>query len=294
MLKKHNNEKFPINNQNHYLFVAFIQLFLFSLIFSTQSESYASGQLMVSPSRIVFEGNLRSEKITLINSGSETGHFRISFVRRNMTESGTLSEVKEDEPGMYSDSMIRFSPRQIALPPGKAQTVRLQLRKPRELENGEYRSHMLFQALPDPKTTSLENIQTDDKTMQVMLVPVIGVTIPVIVRQGKLEASVSLSDFKINLDNTVKGKQTLAMKINRNGNSSVYGNFIIEFIPNTGSTVIVAQAKGVAIYTPNKQRLFEIPLQAPEGIKLSNGELLIKYTDPKNKELLTESRLSLP
>lgn len=294
MNPKNSDRKSKKINLRSRLLISCFQLALVSLIFSVQSESFASGQLMVSPSRVVFEGKIRSEKITLINSGSETGHFRISFVRRNMTESGGLTEVKEDEPGNYSDTMIRFSPRQITLPPGKAQTVRLQLRKPRELEDGEYRSHMLFQSLPDPKATSLENVQAENNTMQVKLVPVVGVTIPVIVRQGKLTANVSLSDFKIKLDNTVKGKQTLEMKISREGNSSVYGDFRIEFTPKNGNAIIVAQAKGVAIYTPNKQRSFEIALQAPEGTKLDNGELLIRYTDPKNKNILAESRLSLP
>ena len=294
MNPKNSDRKSKKINLRSRLLISCFQLALISLIFSIQSESYASGQLMVSPSRVVFEGKIRSEKITLINSGSETGHFRISFVRRNMTESGGLTEVKENEPGNYSDTMIRFSPRQITLPPGKAQTVRLQLRKPRGLKDGEYRSHMLFQALPDPKATSLENVQAEDNTMQVKLIPVVGVTIPVIVRQGKLAANVSLSDFKIKLDNTVKGKQTLEMKISREGNSSVYGDFMIEFTPKNGNTIIVSQAKGVAIYTPNKQRSFEISLQAPEGTKLANGELLIKYTDPKNKNILAESRLSLP
>lgn len=289
----HGRKSKKINIRSH-LLISFLQLFLFCLIITVQQESYAAGQLMVSPSRVVFEGKMRSEKITLINSGSETGHYRISFVRRNMTESGTLSEIKENEPGNYSDTMIRYSPRQITLPPGKAQVVRLQLRKPRELEDGEYRSHMLFQSLPDPKSTSIKNTQEDDKKLHVQLVPVIGITIPIIVRQGKLTADISLSDFEIKLDNTVKGKQTLSMKLNREGNSSAYGDFMIEFTPKNGNAVVVAQAKGVAIYTPNKQRSFEIVLQVPEGTTLANGELHIKYTDPKSKIILAESRVSLP
>ena len=84
------------------------------------------------------------------------------------------------------------------------------------------------------------------------------------------------------------------MKLNREGNSSAYGDFMIEFTPKNGNAVVVAQAKGVAIYTPNKQRSFEIVLQVPEGTTLANGELHIKYTDPKSKIILAESRVSLP
>ena len=79
---------------------------------------------MVSPTRIVFEGNERSKQINLINNGAETGRFKISFVRRNMTSAGKIEVIDEKEPGMYSDEMVRFSPRLVTLAPGESQTGR--------------------------------------------------------------------------------------------------------------------------------------------------------------------------
>ena len=92
---------------------------------TTSFKTLALGQLMVSPTRIVFEGNERTKQISVINNGSETGRFRISFVRRNMNADGKIIKVDEDEPGMYSDEMVRFSPRQVTLEPGQSQTFRL-------------------------------------------------------------------------------------------------------------------------------------------------------------------------
>ena len=49
---------------------------------------------MVTPTRIVFEGNDRTKQVNLVNNGSETGRFRISFVRRNMTADRSSKHVK--------------------------------------------------------------------------------------------------------------------------------------------------------------------------------------------------------
>ena len=46
-----------------------------------------------------------------------------------MNADGKIIKVDENEPGMYSDEMVRFSPRQVTLEPGQSQTVRLLLRK---------------------------------------------------------------------------------------------------------------------------------------------------------------------
>ena len=58
------------------------------------SNAFAAGQLMVTPTRIVFEGNDRTKQVNLVNNGSETGRFRISFVRRNMTADRSSKHVK--------------------------------------------------------------------------------------------------------------------------------------------------------------------------------------------------------
>jgi P pilus assembly chaperone PapD len=261
-------------------------------------NAFAAGQLMISPTRIVFEGNERSKQVNLINSGSETGRFRISFVRRKMNENGKFEVVPENEPGLYSDEIVRFSPRQVTLQPGQSQTVRLMLRKKRNMKEGEYRSHMLFQSLPDPAATDINQLSDKDSdSLSVQLIPVVGITIPVIVRHGSLSFEVSLSDFELKQSNTVKGETTLSLKINRQGTSSAYGDFQVYFTPKGGQPVVIGQVSGVAVYTPLASRTLDIKLQTPSGFNLSNGELHITYLEPGKDEttgLLAESRLTVP
>ena len=262
------------------------------------SNLHAAGQLMVSPTRIVFEGSERTKQVNLINNGSETSRYRVSFVRKKMTADGKFEDVLENESGLFSDEIVRFSPRQVTLQPGQSQTIRLMLRKKRDMPDGEYRSHMLFQALPDPAATDISQLtDSDSKTVSVQLIPVVGITIPVIVRQGDLSSKVSLSGFELKQANTVKGEKTLSLKLNREGNSSVYGDFRVYFTPKGGKPVVVGQINGVAIYTPLASRALDIKLQTPSGFELSNGELHITYLKPGKDEvtgLLAESRLAVP
>ena len=147
----------------------------------TSFNSNAVGQLMVSPTRVVFEGNERSKQVNLINNGAETARYRISLVRRTMNSDGKIQAVDENEPGMYADEMVRFSPRQVSLAPGQSQTVRLMLRKKAGTADGEYRSHMMFQSLPDSTASDVNNLSSDRaKGLSIELIPVVGITIPVI------------------------------------------------------------------------------------------------------------------
>ena len=253
---------------------------------------------MVSPTRIVFEGNERTKQISVINNGSETGRFRISFVRRNMNADGKIIKVDENEPGMYSDEMVRFSPRQVTLEPGQSQTVRLLLRKKSGTVDGEYRSHMLFQSLPDAATSDVSELASEQtKELTVTLIPVVGITIPVIVRQGKLDSKITLSDFEIQQGNTVKSQSVLSLKINREGTQSAYGDVRVYFTPKGGTPVTIGRINGVAVYTSTASRTLDVKLQVPENFSLSNGELRITYLEPGKDEktgLIAESRLVTP
>ena len=272
-------------------------LVLLSVPLGTKQE-FAASQLMVSPTRVVFEGRTRSARVTLANIGDTEGRFRVSFIRRQMSETGELVEVKEGSPGMYSDEMVRFSPREVTLPPGQSQVVRLMLRKKSGLEAGEYRSHMLFQSLPDPAATSIQTLtDKNDGKLQIKLIPVVGVSIPVIIRHGSLNASASLSNLKFHPASEPKRQSRISLTIEREGNRSVYGDFRITFYPNKGSPVVVGQANGVALYTPNSRRTFTTNLQAPPGMTLKNGELHVTYLEhgqDARSGLIAEGRLRLP
>ena len=215
-----------------------------------------------------------------------------------MTSEGGMKLVDENEPGLYSDEMIRFSPRLVTLEPGQSQTVRLMLRKKRGMADGEYRSHMMFQSLPDPAASDVSNLTSENPdALSIKLVPIIGISIPVIVRQGELSADVSLSGFEIKQSNTVEAQSVLSLQIDRKGNKSIYGDFRVYFTPKGGVPIVIGQLNGVAVYTSLDSRSVEIKLQTPPDVNLSNGELHVTYLVPGKDEttdVIAESKLAVP
>lgn len=288
---------FPDTNKSMHLLIKTIVLSFFFLG-SIQSNAIAGANLLVTPTRIVFEERTRTAQVTLMNNGTEHGDFRISFINQNMTDEGKFEAVKADEKGMFANSMVRYSPRQISLAPGQSQVVRLMLRKPRDLEDGEYRSHMLFQSIPQASKSSIETAtNTEAEGITVEIIPIVGISIPVIVRHGKLQSEVKIDNVQIIQASEANPTPSLSVDMHRSGNKSIYGDFRAIFTPNEGGeSVVVALANGIAIYSNNAFRQFSIPLNIPSGTTLKNGKLQILFLESgkdKKTGLLSETSITI-
>ena len=264
------------------------RLILLSLLFfGHEGFVIAGSNLLVTPTRVVFEERMRTAQVTLMNNGTDTGDFRISFINQNMTESGQFEVVKADEKGMYANSMVRYSPRQITLAPGQSQIVRLMLRKSRDLADGEYRSHLLFQSIPKASKTSIESaVNEKPQGITVEITPIVGISIPVIVRHGKLSSTVKLDNARIITGNEANPIPSISVDMLRSGNQSVYGDFRAIFTPNSGGEPkVFALVNGIAIYSNNTFRQFSIPLNIPSDTKLKEGKIQILFLESgKDKE----------
>ena len=257
----------------------------------------AAGNLMVTPTRVVFDERDRSAQVTLVNQGNQSGNFRISFIRQNMTENGEFLPVEDGEAGNFSDTMIRYSPRQVTLPPGQSQVVRLALRRPADLADGEYRSHMLFQSLPDSSSSSVEKITQDSGTgISIELVPIVGISIPVIVRQGELQSQVTLSDPDIVPAKGAGGGEAIAVSINRSGTGSTYGDLRAVYTPDGGAPIVIAQANKIAVYANMRSRRFKLPLNQVGDVELQGGSIELLFLEPDTDDdssVLARTQLTL-
>ncbi|OGB27395.1 MAG: hypothetical protein A3I66_00520 [Burkholderiales bacterium RIFCSPLOWO2_02_FULL_57_36] len=258
-------------------------------------QHHALADLMLHPTRIVFEKNQRAAQLELINNGTEAATYRISLVNRRMSEMGDFSAIDTPAPGeQFADSLLRYSPRQITLAPGVGQVVRIMLRKPANLAPGEYRSHLQFDKLPDVKgATSIETRGAADKEIEIVLTALIGASIPVIVRHGETTASVGLSHLE--LQKPAAGQaQVLSLQMHRSGNRSVYGDLTVSFTPQGGGEQVIAKVGGVAVYTPNSLRRAKLAL--PSGLTLARGTLRVTYRErlEAGGKLLAEAAIVLP
>ena len=256
----------------------------------------AYADLMLYPTRIIFEKNQRAAQIELMNNGSKPATYRISLVNRRMTEDGKFEAADTAGPGeRFAADMLRFSPRQITLEPGTAQTVRVMLRKPAELLEGEYRSHLQFEKLPDVEgSASIENQGQADKSIGIVLNALVGASVPVIVRHGATNANVCLG--RLTLQKDYAKRPFLSLQFEREGNSSVYGDLSVTFTPRGGKPQTLAEAGGIAVYVPNRVRQAALPLQVPAGLALARGTLEVSYRERPEAggKLLAQANLELP
>lgn len=262
---------------------------LVSLYFT--ATAFAGGELLVSPTRVIFEKQTRTASVSIVNAGNETSTYRIEFVERRMTPEGGFEEAKQARPGeLFSSTMIRFSPRQVTLQPGQSQAIRLMLRKPPQLADGEYRSHMLFRAIPKASTSSVDKV-TGDKSISIQLTPVMGISIPVIVRHGQVTAAVQVDKLRY-----YPKTSAVLFDLKREGNASVYGDITILFKNQAGQSTVLRKINGLAIYTPNDSRRMSVDIQAPGGIKIQNGTLTVLYHQSKEAggRLITEHSVTIP
>jgi hypothetical protein len=271
-----------------------IKSFTLVLILLFPLFAAAQGDLLVTPRRVVFEGNKQIEEITLANTGQDTAFYSISFLQYHMTDEGSFEEITEPKPGqMFADPVLRYFPRSIELAPGESQVVRMQLRRLPNMEEGEYRSHLYFRAVPDERPLGEEDMLTDTTAIGIRLTPIFGISIPVIVRIGDLSASLSITGLA--LEKTEDNPLLLKTVLNREGNQSVYGDLTADYILPGAEPLNVGLVRGIAVYTPNTLRRFSMPLNVPEGIDFSKGKLVVRFSSSNEAkpEVFDEKELVL-
>lgn len=275
-----------------------IALFLNMLFVHIADRALAQGNLLVTPRRIVFEGGRRTQELSLANSGNDTARYSVSVVNMRMKEDGSFEQITQPDSGQnFASNNIRVFPRIIMLGPDEGQTIKVQLvtgANGKSLAPGEYRSFIYFKALPKQQMSKrLDKMVTN---LSVRLIPVIGIAVPVIVRVGESNTTLSISDLALQYAGA--NGHVLVGQFNRAGNMSVYGDISVDFISNeTNTTTHVGVIKGLSIYTPNKIRKFQMELDDQGKVNYHNGKLHVTFTvhDNNNRpKKIAEEDLILP
>ncbi|MCD4679372.1 MAG: hypothetical protein K8S00_03190 [Bacteroidales bacterium] len=256
-------------------------------------QSIAQGDLMITPKRVVYDGHKQKEKLNLINTGKDTATYSISFLQYNMQEDGGMVIIDKPDSGqMFADPYLRIYPRTVTLAPGEPQVISLQYRRKPDMSAGEYRSHLYFRSEKD--YNPLGRIKSKDSTkLSVQLIPIYGISIPIIIRSGEVQVNTTLNN--LHLDALKEEAQTITLTINRTGNISIYGDILIQFIPKQGKSHQIAAVRGVGVYTNINKRNITVKLSNTSGEPFSNGKLKVQYvSNEKNKRVVySEAELDL-
>lgn len=249
----------------------------FVLSFSIAAPSYAQGArgIVVTPKRVVF-GDQKIIEVLIANRGTSEQKFRISIVNRAMQPNGQLIEIETPaENEFFAKDVLRYSPRQIVLGPKETQKVRLMSRLGSDAADGEYRSHLLIQEIPQADPAENAGAESSGQ-LGVNVQAIFGVTIPVILRRGDLSAEVKLSTPKfVQLD----GEKHLQVVVNRSGTKSFLGTANV-----FADGQKVGTLKNVAVYMSTLSRVISIRLDAERAKNLSGKDIRVTFGAEENNE----------
>jgi hypothetical protein len=109
-----------------------------------------------------------------------------------------------------------------------------------------------------------------DNSLSIELVAIRSITIPVILRVGSLEASVTMDAAAM----ATESPEQLVVRLTREGTRSTYGDISLTV---EGEKTPAWLVRGVAIYTPNTAREVIVPLPPEVRARLKGQRVRIDY-----------------
>jgi hypothetical protein len=235
----------------------------------------AQGDLLIAPTRLVLDGR-RGAEVMLANIGSEEATYRVDLELRRMTPEGDLVPVEQAEANVTEKAaleMIRYAPRRVVLPPDQPQAIRISVRPAAELPDGEYRVHMSFAALPKVQAVAPAAEGASQGGFAINLVPIYGITMPIIIRKGELEVTAGLANPRI--EQGPEGALFM-VDITRSGTASVYGDLLVY---RQGEAEPAFVARGIGVYPEITDRHSAFGL-SPEQAAALHGPVRVELREP--------------
>ena len=248
---------------------------LFSGLFMA-SANLAMANILITPTRVELGDRDRGTRLSVVNTSNKTKTYRIFWREQAQTPDGEYIRLESNQrlKGLKPVSrLMRFSPSQITLAPGERQHIRFAVRRPANLAEGEYRSYLVFEALPDEEKEERQG----DRGASFQLKLNLSFSIPVILRQGEPDVAVKFleaqpvkrlinSEYKYGVD----------LKMSRKGISSSLGNVKIFWKPDAGGAERqMGILNGLPIYTESPGR--NIAIGMPEMTASEDGTLRVIY-----------------
>lgn len=253
----------------------------------------------ITPRRVIFDRTKRTEAVYVFNQGNASVTVDVALVDNVMLPTGELVPVAraadKGQAAVAQAATIRSSrplllaaPSRLTLAPGQGKTIRLRATLPDSTDAAEYRTHLTVTTVPTPDAglTAEQAAAMQRGELVLRIQSTFGISIPLIVRNGVVDATASLGPIHLTQDG---GKPALEVPVRRQGASSVYGNLEAR----AGKNEIVGFVRGLAVYPELSERAAKIPLIRP----LRNGETVtVRYfsEDAKAGSALASGSFTAP
>ena len=273
----------------------------FSSLFAQEGNDKSIGipDLKIAPASITISGRSRTAEVYLINPSTSPKTYSIGLLNLRMSETGEMTRVDSPQPGdCFADQFLRVTPRRVVLAPKMQQVVRLQLLRPADLADGEYRSNLAVSVIPD---TPSDTTPPEEGTLNIKLTAIYGVLVPITVRVGTTSATASFADVSL-ASGSSPGARTLGFAIERSGNQSVSGKVMVEYLPEgQGKPVILEKGKNYTVFPTIPRRLVKLEIALPEELigAFHGGSLRLSYLNSNEENgkigtLLASAEVPVP
>jgi fimbrial chaperone protein len=267
-----NKVKFDMMNKTIFLLIKFV------IIVGLLSVHFAQANMLISPMRVVINDRERSAQVILINTSTKPKSYRVEWIQKRALSEGGYKNLNPEQAANFptASDMFRISPRQVTLQSGARQIIKLAARRPKDLPDGEYRSHLQFTALPSQSDTD----NTGNTGIRLNLL--MNYSIPIILRKGPLDFNVIISDAKIN-QSMVKGKAKYGVNVSmlRTGKNSTYGSLVAYWTPiSSQEETRVGVLNSFNFFSELEQSTRDIFWQFPEIVP-QGGKLRVTYEGAK-------------
>lgn len=251
-------------------------IFTVFLIFIT-CDTYAD--LLITPTRIVFEERDRTQEVVLVNTANEVRTYALSWSELKQIETMSYAKMNETELKDFASAsdFIRFTPRRITLKPGENQRVKLMKRRNANSQDQDYRSHLKFTVIPNAvlqDNADDENTESSGTRMKLNLF--LNYSIPIIVKNDNSRQSVSLENLVFFEKTESSNSPTLRFSMKKTTAGTTFGNITL-FFKASGSDdfVTVGYTNNVSIF--HESTTVRADVVWSEAVPVQPGTLKIVY-----------------
>ena len=252
--------------------------FMFVGFLSLEASAKMASGVSVSPPRQEIKAGQRYAAAALLNrSGDAPIGYSITLIPLRMKEDGKLFQPEKlTKRESIAKSMIKCSPKRAAIPAGGKQDVRILVRRPAGLPDGEYMVYM--RVTPSVQKETAEVAANPSKDLSIKLETVVGMSTPIIVYQGNPTAVPKLAGAELVRS---QNGNSIKVTIDRSGNRSSYPGVRIYSIAG-GKKELIGELVRIPIFVPLKRRTQLVHFK--KGITFNGGPVLIEMTDFEDKD----------
>lgn len=236
------------------------------------------------PRKVVIEGRDRGGEITILNMFDKPGLYRLNIINYSQDEEGVYTLLEEPlSPHFDPEKLVRVSPKQFEVGANGRQKIRIAVKKPDDLPEGEYRFHVVatrYDTVAQQRASS--DVQEREGQVSVQMSMNLGVSIPVVVRHGDLDSSATITNIEIK-DSEAAGDVIPAdahVTIQRDGNASALGRINVFYTGQGVKKERIGEISNMNVFHEIQERVVKVPLEMDPRL---GGELTVIYVNDDDK-----------